>query len=145
MIRISITDLQREVGKISILIIRGEDIIITRNGKDFAKIKPVPFKDRIKVKGKKRRFLRGVEPIMPPYTVKNVEISSTPPSDAATEMAANALANTRICQAPNAKCLFPGELYQVEYTTDEGVDRKLIVLCPGHAMKARASATLKKL
>lgn len=36
-----ITSLQRNLGDISNALIRGESIILTRNGKDFAKLSPI--------------------------------------------------------------------------------------------------------
>ena len=41
------------------------------------------------------------------------------------------------CEAPNTNCKFPGELYEVQFQTDEGLGKKKIYLCPGHAKKAQ--------
>jgi hypothetical protein len=50
------------------------------------------------------------------------------------------------CEAPQVNCRFPGKLYQVEFMGEEGIVKKKVHLCPGHAKKARESdASLTKL
>lgn len=41
MIRLPVTQLQRNLGDISNTLIRGEEIILTRNNKDFARLVPM--------------------------------------------------------------------------------------------------------
>ena len=48
------------------------------------------------------------------------------------------------CEAPYTNCRLPGEQYEVEYVTEEGMGNKRVSLCLEHAKKAGATSGLRK-
>jgi antitoxin (DNA-binding transcriptional repressor) of toxin-antitoxin stability system len=140
--RISITDLQRNPGELSIKLIRGEEIILTRNGKDFARLVPIdpahPKLSKLRMKAPKD---------YPPFPRLSPEETVKEAQSIIDEVASRTVSETRIhkCEAPYAVCKFAGDLYEVEFQGDEGLEQKKVYLCPGHAKKARETSTLKRL
>lgn len=143
--KLSITALTRTTKPLTDAIVRGESVIITRHGVEFAVITPIgekihypkklvhitPF-DRLR--GKIRLGKRTEFPPMPRLE----------PEEAAKEAQAiiDQVENQSkiFCQAPLTNCRMIGNRYTVVYTDSEGERIRIAYLCPGHAQKARESA-----
>lgn len=126
-------------------LIQGEEIMLTRNGKDFARLVPVAPKLPKSKQGKKKDkggevlFVNGDAAMAtfdtPPHT-------PTPPL----EPAVLKVRLTSRCEAPFANCKIEGELYEVEFWSDGEIKKKKVYLCPGHAYKAKQSSeSVKKI
>lgn len=141
--RLPITELQRNLGDISLSLIRGEEIIITRNGKDFAKLSPIdPKFPKFPATPKehppfprlpKKEAIREAQAIIQQAEEQEPEIIS--------------MSITHICQVPNATCKNPAEAeYNIEYFGEEGIEKKQAWLCEFHRKKATESgASVTKL
>jgi prevent-host-death family protein len=121
--KISITDIQRNIGDLSMALIRGEEIIITRNGKDLAKLVPVEPEHP-----KPHSF---GDTVVKPFSPKPFKTQPTSGIDAA--IAANR------CEAPFASCKLDAKLYMIEFIGEEGLQKEKKFLCGEHAKKARAT------
>jgi len=131
--KISITELQRNIGDISIRLIKGEEIILTRSGKDFAKLTPVES-ERPKSMQTVRNLRKVVKHIA--STVGAEEVTATIHPQTA----------GRKCEAPFVNCRFAGDLYEIKYMDqDDGILTKQVWLCPGHAKKTRESSNIEKM
>lgn len=148
--RISITSLQRNPGELSTTLIRGEEVVLTRNGKDLAQLIPLNVKRRLKPKPKETFHLNTPAPIFgtniqmrspkPQGELRRRELLKAVGVGHIPEKYPETFLATHRCEAPNTDCRFPGEPYIVVYQGEEGLIEKKVMLCPGHAQKAKETA-----
>lgn len=129
--KITVTDLQRKPGEIMMRIIRGEEIILTRNGHDFARL--VPIETHPKHLYKPRHYgkitnIRAVEESSP--VISGIKILEN--EDAMSDITGHK------CEAPIGICRrVDSDQYMVEYFVDEGLEKRKVWLCPEHAKRTR--------
>lgn len=132
--KISIAYLQGNIGAVTDLLLKGEKITLTKHGKKFAMM--IPIEDEKEEKRKRRSkpisFPQEQAPMittrdMPPAEPFSFEVPAITSPESSFHR----------CEAPFAVCRFPGDLFEVEYTTDEGIQKKKVYLCPGHASRVR--------
>lgn len=146
-------------------LIQGEEIMLTRNGKDFARLVPVAPKLPKSKQGKKKDtvvYASGDAPLehfdipLDDHTEiaeaplpENIHRTTYPPLGSTQVMEGKPTATEvkrSFCEAPFANCKIEGELYEVEFWSDGEIKKKKVYLCPGHAYKAKQSSeSVKKI
>jgi antitoxin (DNA-binding transcriptional repressor) of toxin-antitoxin stability system len=139
--RIGLRELQRNIGQLSIDLIRGEEIILTRNGKDFAKL--VAVAPKLPKLGK-FKAPKDYPPMPRLPKAEAIKEAQSIIHEVETSVAGDALIQHK-CDAPQINCRFPGELYEVQYQGEDSIIKKQVYLCPGHAKKARESSTTESM
>lgn len=124
--KLSITSLTRKTKDLSDAVVRGETVILTRQGEDFAVITPFGS--------------AHTKPVVDPAMERQKYMSIHNPEH---PMSEPDLTSPR-CEAPYTNCRLPGEQYEVEYVTEEGMGNKRVSLCLEHAKKAGATSGLRK-
>lgn len=131
--KITVTDLQRKPGEIMMRIIRGEEIILTRNGKDFARLVPIEthpkhlYRPRYHGKLTNIRDLTEEEPTE--QTLKDLKKSEE-------DVIAGHVSYLHKCEAPTCRSV-DTQQYLVEYVVDEGLEKRKVWLCPYHVKQTR--------
>lgn len=122
--KLSITQLTRTTKPLTDALVRGETIILTRQGKDFGVISPFKGKAKspLEIQAEKA-FYRMVA-----KDNRRIEEESPKP-------------NTSKCEIPPGNCKVQGQQYLVTFMSDEGEEKKLAHLCPIHKRALVANGT----
>lgn len=138
--KITITDLQRKPGAIAMRIIRGEELILTRNGHDFARLVPIETHPHRLYKPKAIHQLNVPPQPIPPFPRLAPKEAVEEAREMIKHVEEGTLPSFRKCEAPLTNCRSHGESYLVEFNGEEGIEKKRVILCPVHAKVARDSS-----